>query len=392
MKGFFFTFLLLTSTFSFGQISLKNIKSNWSNSLSIGVSYQNGYVFPTNDFLSGTNAEADTISDIQAFSIKFSKQTIGEKEWEQIYKYPDYGIGLYMADFHNPEEIGFPFGIYGFFHAPFKRWEKLSFNYEIGFGATFNWRSFNPLTNSYNTSIGAGQSFLIDAGLDLQYLVTDRLRVQTGFSLTHFSNGALKSPNKGINSIAPRILISYRFFDNPVFIEKEIPKYNKNGEWIISGFGGSKNVIFNNVDIDILEKYEGVNFPIFGLATAYNRQLSYKSKVGVGMSFTYDGSINAQVAVDNNELEAIDRPIQDQLQISIYPSYELVVHQLSLILQPSFYLYRKKLRNQTPVFFQRIGLRYYVKDNLFVGITLRDYSFHVSDFIEWHIGYSIRTN
>ena len=113
-----------------------------SKNLSIQTGYQNGYVFATNDFIRGANAEKDTINAFQAFTIKLAKQTTGENQWEQLYKYPNYGIGIYAADFYNPEEIGTPLAIYGFFNAPFKRWNKLTFNYEIGFGTTFNWKSF----------------------------------------------------------------------------------------------------------------------------------------------------------------------------------------------------------------------------------------------------------
>ena len=113
------------------------------------------------------------------------------------------------------------------------------------------------------------------------------------------------------------------------------------------------------------------------------------SKIGFGMTFSYDGSVNTQIAIEENELDPVDGPITDKLQLSIYPSYELVVNKVSLILQPAFYLYRKKIKNQSPDFHQRIGLKYNISDNLFVGITLRDYAFHVSDFIEWNLGFRI---
>ncbi|MEI7502254.1 MAG: hypothetical protein WCJ61_03135 [Paludibacter sp.] len=34
-------------------------------------------------------------------------------------------------------------------------------------------------------------------------------------------------------------------------------------------------------------------------------------------------------------------------------------------------------------------MKYYVAEDVFVGITLRDYAFHVSDFVEWNVGYRI---
>jgi hypothetical protein len=50
-------------------------------------------------------------------------------------------------------------------------------NYELGFGATFNWKSFNPVTNQYNIAIGTGESFIIDAGLNLHYNLTSKMDI-----------------------------------------------------------------------------------------------------------------------------------------------------------------------------------------------------------------------
>ena len=354
--------------------------------------YQVGHVFATNPFVKGVNAETESIKAYQAFSVKFSKQTSGQKSWEQLYNYPQYGLGLYVADFYNPEEIGTPIAVYGFINAPFKRWNKLTFNYEIGFGASFHWKAYNPVSNQYNVALGGGESFLIDAGLNLQYLVSNRIELSTGFSFTHFSNGAIRKPNLGLNTFAPKISLKYNFYDKPVFTRQTIPKYTANNEWIISAYGGIKNVIFDSVNLPVLEKYEGLYFPVFGLSTMFNCQVSYKSKIGFGATLSYNGAVNAQAAVDNSDLEAVKGKFSDKILISIYPSYELVIDRVSLTLQPAFYVYRKKISNHSPVFHQRIGLKYQISDHLFIGITLVDYQFHVSDFIEWNIGYRIKWN
>ena len=358
--------------------------------LGLQAVYENGYVFATNPFLRGINSEATKIDDIQTFSLKLSHQSTGKKQWEQLYRYPEYGIGLYVADFFNPEEIGMPIAVYGFLNAPFARKEKLTFNYEIRFGASFNWKAFNPLTNKYNISIGAGESFLIYAGLNLQYQIARMVELEAGLGLTHFSNGAMKKPNFGINSIAPNLSVKYNFYDPPTLIRHEIPVYEKEYEWIVDVFGGFKNIVFDSIDFDLVEKYEGVYYPVFGVSSTINRQLSYKSKLGMGMTFTYNGTVNAQAFVEGSELELADGRFGDKVMISIYPAYELVINKASIIIQPAVYLYRKKLSNQSPVFHQRLGLKYHFSDNFFAGITLVDYKFHVSDFIEWNVGYRIK--
>ncbi len=389
------TFIFITIISYAQSDSLKTSKRNfWANKY-ITAGYQNGYVFPTNDFLKGRNATAAELDEYQDFFLKISKQTTGEKLWEQIYNYPEWGFGAYVADFYNPREIGMPIALYGFLKAPFIRWSRATFNYELSFGATGNWKSFNPLTNQYNTAIGAGQSFFIDAGLNLDYQLTNHWDIVAGFSMTHFSNGALKIPNSGINTIAPKVSMKYNLFEKPQFIKKDIPKFKQINEWDISTFVGAKNLVFvDSVNPDIIEQYEGLMFPVFGVTAIYNRQVSRKSKLGFGVNMVYNSTVNAEtaasVATSTNDFDPVSGPLSDKIQISIFPSYELVVNRMSLVLQPAWYIYRKKTKNQSPVFHQRIGLKYEFPNNLFVGITLRDYAFHVSDFIEWSVGYSIK--
>ena len=385
-------FLLLYGGSLYGQADSTGVPESkvWKHT-SVQAFYQKGYVFATNDFIKGINVESVRINGFQTFSLKLSTRSDGQKLWEQLYKYPEWGIGIYMADFFNPEEIGRPLALYGFFNAPFIRRQKLLLNYELGFGATFNWKSFNPVTNQYNIAIGAGESFIIDAGLNLDYQLTDRMHIIAGFSLTHFSNGALKKPNFGINTVAPKIGLKYNFYRPIKFITREVPEFDPHNEWIITGFAGVKNLIFDSVNIDIIEKYEGAFFPVFGVSTGYNMRVSYMSKIGIGMTLSFDGSTNARAAVENNEIDPVDTPFSDKIQLSIYPSYELTINRLSLVLQPAFYLYRKKFSNQSPAFHQRIGLKYQLTDKVFAGIILRDYAFHVSDHLEWTLGYRIIT-
>ncbi len=387
--------LLLTflafSLFTFAQNdSLKTTKPSFWQNKSIVFGYQNGYVFQTNDFLRGRNTQATNIDEYQDLYLKLSKQTTGNKLWEQIYKYPNWGFGMYVADFYNPAEIGNPIALYGFFNAPFVRWNRGTFNYEISFGATANWKSFNPLTNQYNVAIGAGQSFFIDAGLNLDFELSNHLDLIAGFSLTHFSNGAMKIPNSGINSIAPKVALKYNLYDRPKFIKQQLPKFKPTNDWEISTFVSTKNLVFDTLtNVAILEKYEGAYFTVLGITGTFNHQISRMSKIGIGLNLAYNESVNGQVAIQNNDIVDVDGPFMEKFQISIFPSYELVVNKMSLVLQPAFYIYRKQFKNQSPTFHQRIGLKYHITDDIFVGIILRDYAFHVSDFIEWTVGYSI---
>ena len=107
------------------------------------------------------------------------------------------------------------------------------------------------------------------------------------------------------------------------------------------------------------------------------------------MTFAYNGTVNAQLDVQDGELDEVEEPFRSHLAISVYPSYELVVNRLSLVLQPGFYVARKKIPGQKSAVYYRIGLKYHLSKNFFAGINLRASSLKESDFIEWNVGYRL---
>lgn len=386
------TFLLILFSFSVSlsaQTDTTNVHIPWRwDRLSLAAFYQSGKVMPTNIFVKGSNANSVVLDDYQMFSLKLSSQSTGDHLWEQLCNYPNWGVAVSVIDFFDRAEIGVPIGINGFISAPFFRIDRLSLNYDLGFGITFNWKSFNPITNQYNVAIGAGQAFMSNAGLHLEYALTNHVDIGVGFGFSHFSNGAIKLPNFGINVIAPKVSMKYNFYERPKFVKHEIPKFNSNNEWVFSAFAGMKNVIYDSLNVTLSERYKGMFFPVYGFSALFNRRISYASKIGIGMTINYNESVNAQVAVDNGQIVDIDGLLLNGFQVSIYPSYEICADKISLVLQPGFYVLRKASKNLSPAFHQRIMVKYHITDNIFAGITLRDYSLH-ADFVEWTVGYRI---
>ena len=359
--------------------------------LFIQGSFHTGKVIPTNDFVRGQNFSGDTIDEYKSFSLLLLKQTTGDKLWEQLFGYPVYGIGVYSAFFKETTELGTPISVFGYFSAPLARARRLNFNYELGLGLTFNWKNFDPLNNPNNIAISAERSVYIEAGVNLEYQLSKKLFASVGYGLYHFSNGHLKLPNQGLNMQALKLNVRYKV--NKVswsFIRNPVPEFNKHWEWDISIFGGAENVIYKGNDIDIITKYQGLYFPVYGINNTFSRSISYKSKIGAGFSVGYNGALNAQLAVENGQLDEVDLPFGNHITLSVYPSYELVIDRLSVILQPGFYLYRKKTAELTPGAYQRIGVKYHFWKDYFAGISLRAYKYHVSDFIEWNIGRRIK--
>jgi hypothetical protein len=93
--------------------------------------------------------------------------------------------------------------------------------------------------------------------------------------------------------------------------------------------------------------------------------------------------------VINGKLEDNDASLGEGFEFSIFPSYELIINRLTLLIQPGFYVYRAKYEGRTPTAYQRVGIKYDVYKDISIGINLRAYDYNVSDYIEWTLAYRL---
>ncbi len=304
-------------------------------------SVQYGAVLPTNKFVRGDNLDNTAIDRISGLSFRIGHQTSGSDPWKQQYGYPIYGIGVSTFRFNDPRQLGSPFTIHGFFSAPLVHGSKILFNMDVALGVAFNWKPFDPIYNPSNISIGAKESAYIGIGAHVAYRLAPKLSALLGIEFSHFSNGALKAPNYGVNAVSPTLGLAYRFFSwqQPPSVPRS-KEFDRKPTLDLNFFYGVQNVIYDTLRVDLVEKFEGVNFPAYGLQACVSEHVSFKSKLGLGLTLDHNGAHDAQVSVNNGDPDIVPSSFAENLQLSIYPSYELVIDRVSLLLQPSFYLAR----------------------------------------------------
>ena len=382
------TIILMLTYINVSGKEISNDSINKHHNITVLAFYQLGKVLSTNKFVSGNNEEHLPVSVFQSASLQLSKQTTGDKLWEQLYAFPRFGAGIYTARFDDFPEIGKPVAIYGMLDLPLFRLGKFTINSDFGLGLTFNWRSFGQ--DKYNIAIGAQETVYLDLGASFEYKFRNNLLLDLGCSFTHFSNGDLKKPNYGINLFSPKLRLGYNFHEpGNEFRHDVIPKFNKISEINLSVYTGWENILYKGHDVDSTTRNKGVYYPAYGIAASFNRKISYKSKLGFGIMADYLGAANSSISVINGRLEDKDATFSEGFELSCFPAYSLVAGNLSIIIEEGFYLYRAKYHKRTPDSYQRLGLNYAVYKNISVGINLRAYQFQTSDYIEWTLVYRI---
>lgn len=368
--------------------SLKAESKNYS---FISSRYHAGWVLQTNDFLRGENQKGSPINNYQSLAFSYGVQTSGHKEWHHILNFPYYGVSFYNANFFNSKELGYPTALFGFLGMPLQRWQRSAFGYELGFGMAYNWQPYDADQNPFNLAIGSSKTVYINASLVYSYDLTPRWQLKSGASFTHFSNGAMKKPNAGINLVSPFVELNYSFRDKPVLIRQPQPAYPKHYEVAVQLGAGLKEELYKNPDSPGLKTIG--SFTVVNFSMAWLKQETWKNKWGAGFDLTYDTQGNLRI--DYNTADGVPALYKsthelDYMKLGIYGTYEFCIDRLSIASYLGVYALRKHFDTEQPLIYQKIGMKYHFKNDLYLGLLVRAYRLTVADVIEWNIGYRIK--
>lgn len=293
----------------------------------------------------------------------------------KLYNNPIYGIGLYSSTFHT-DIVGRPYAIYGFVQTPFGNIDnpKWAFDYRIGLGLSGNFKPFNTENNPLNLAIGTKNNVFIDFGIRSQYKINNHFRAGLGLSYHHFSNGALRLPNKGVNIIPISVSVTYQPDG------KKVKKDTSHVEPV------SKNMLYHaNVGVGLKQIARDSDKRYFKSTVSFyaSKHITYKWRMGGGFDIFYSAS-------GNSEEIAEDKTGKLSAKLSGGPSFYLVhVLNQKLVLNGNvgYYIHNQEFNGESKKIFLRAGFRYYVYKNINAGVSIKAHQGN-ADFIEWTLGYT----
>lgn len=327
--------------------------------------------------------------DYSGYSFQLLKQTSGEREWEKQFNYPQYGIGVLALDFLHNRQMGSPFAVYGIYNAKIRQWGLWKWYHNVNFGISFNSNPFDVDKQYYNTSVSSKTNMFISVGTGLYYELGKFFDIGLNVKFNHLSNGSLKIPNKGLNTLAPQLSLVY-YPKRAVLPEKDktYTEYDRYNTFEVSVFGGRKNGFYRGEHREDLKLYEGYNYSVYGIEASYMQQYSAKSAYGIGVGVTMDEQYNHQMYVSDSTLYQNKRFAKDQVLLSVIPSYRLMMGKLYVNIGAGYYIFKKQRQYDYSAFFQRIGLQYQITDRFFASFGINAYNFHVANYLEWKLGYT----
>jgi len=292
----------------------------------------------------------------------------GEKTWHSSYNQPRFGVSAFVGSVGNMELMGMYYGGYGFMSVPLIHFPHYEFAGRFGAGLSFAPKVYNAETNNLSIGTSTHLNAMISFSVENRWQFGPHA-INFMVDMTHFSNGAIKVPNLGLN--LPYMSLGYGHKIREAQKEITMDAFdNRYWEFGVIGFVSAK------------EEYPvgGKKFPVFGLNLAARRY--FKANVGAEISLDgmYKSSLRAyhpDVPITNSEL----------LQLGIFTGYILPFNRFHLVVGMGYYL-RDKFHFQEVVY-HRVGMRYVFDSGININLALKSH-WARADYFEYGIGYTFK--
>lgn len=338
----------------------------------IGVDYFKGFIFKHKRQI------GHLITDHPVgLRITFDQRSYGTEAWHQRYNFPDAGLTFIYLDYKN-ERLGKSFGLipHFSFYLNKNKLSKNQFKYKIGLGLGYNTNKYDKETNNKNNALSTDINFGILFQAEYQRELTERLYLNAFLAFTHFSNGAIKKPNSGINVVSSNLGLSYLINYKPTeytYTEEEPLKK--------SGFGYTVTL---SGGMHEYSKIGSDSRPFWVVSGLIDKRLNHKSALGITLEWFASLSMKNDIKYDYR-LEGKDLP--DWNRIGVALSHELFISDVSLISQAGYYIHDEY--DYYGKIYLRLGVRKYFNDKIYSSLVVKSHGAK-AEAAEFAIGWRVK--
>lgn len=344
-------------------------------SISIGGSVQYGFLW-SHRYNMGHLVQ----KHLTSFELDLSKTSTGERSWENCYHYPRTGIAIHVIPLGNPEELGTAIGVYPFFNFPLgKRYRKIKTNMRFGYGLGWITNPFDPLENHKNVAIGSHLNCCMSLRLNEFWTLNEKNSIEIGLGMTHFSNGATKLPNLGLN--IPFVNIGFHHAVYTALCTKHTPEYMEkiaHTKSVVEDYHWKISVLLNSGFNDI-DPPGGNRYALLNIHSSIMKRVAQKHRWGGGLDLMYSDAIRKRL-----ELNDIHVSVFGNLQPGAKVCYEFNVGRLSFPIEWGAYLYTR-YKEFGPVY-SRYAVHYLATDHLLFNASIKTH-FARAEYFEFGMGW-----
>ncbi len=311
----------------------------------------------------------------EGFIVSYNKKTFGDLRWQQEYNYPDWGFSTFFQNSKN-NTLGNNIGVYA--HLNFYFIQR-NLQLRVAQGVAYNSNPFDFESNIKNNAYGS--HILFSTYLLLNYSkenIYKNIGVQAGITFMHYSNGNVAAPNTSTNTLAFNIGVNYKFNDDSQNEFINDTTYTRIKE----------PIKFNAVIRGGINESDYLNLgqqPFLVISAFVDKRLSYKSTVTAGVDVFFSKFLEKEI-----EYVAASFPSfgvsgdEDYKRVGLFVGHDLHINRFSALFHLGYYVYYPY--DFEGRFYQRIGLKYFITDNIFGVISLKTHAAK-AEAVEFSVGY-----
>jgi hypothetical protein len=278
------------------------------------------------------------------------------------------GVSVLYLQGGNREMIGNIYGVFPHGKMTFFSKGRFSLLSRFGLGLGYVEKVFDQEKNPLNMAVSSHLNVLANLNLRINYGM-DKFDFFLGSELVHFSNGALKLPNLGLNYML--INTGLNFYipveEKKMKVATVDTRLGMRNEFQFLLSGGVKEVY----------PIGGELYSLAGASLGYRRRLNGINGIDFLADFVYNTSLR-------DYFPQFSKTNSDLIQVGLFAGHVIQFNRFSTLLGMGVQLIDKYKINSP--FYHRLGLRYYLNKSVQAGFAVRS-NWGKADFLEWSIIY-----
>ncbi len=315
----------------------------------------------------------DINNPVHSIEINLGWKTAGSSPWNSLYNYPSYGFGIFYCNLKDPDIFGVARSGFMFAEFPLGQKRFVDHRMKASLGIAHLSTHYDPVINPHNLNIGSPLNLHFNLNYSWFIQLNDRVLLAPGLSFTHFSNGAFRKPNRGINLLDVNLAIRYQGENRQVNTRLENP--------IRSEWPGNIHRTYVLLSGGVMQRFiDDPNYKVFTFTLNHTLQTGPGARWGAGLDFTYDDHSKERIDRQNDNPQFVD-----YMRIGVFASHDIVFDRLTVLLNMGGYIYYGYEPDSR--FYPRLGLRYEISDRITAQLALKAYRFR-ANHVQWGMGYN----
>lgn len=286
---------------------------------------------------------------------------------------PDLGAGYLFSNLGNRDVFGNIHAVYFSILNPLGA-GNFSPDLKVNLGMAWATKRYDPHENYFNRGIGSHLNMYGQLAVAWKIpLLDDRWILRPGLSFHHVSNGAVVSPNSGINMLTLHAGLDFRSDHThsgafAIVRDRERDKKNRFSVVLAPGIKQMDRITDKQIFTSSL---------IFDYGYRFLPELS----MGMGAGFFYNDTWAYHPYFGRDESLS-------PFQIALHLSLQRDMGPLAFFIHPGTYIHMAA--RDIPYFTGRLGFRYKFENNLTASFAIKHHWFAIADYFEWGIGYEFK--